>query len=971
MIYQTRTYLLISFLLCLAANAWSQQIAPDDPRGAMDLLEQRRSALLANTTITPAEKAQIALNLGLWDEAASLIEEHQKEKAFWSPIVEYHLLNNAFGKAEALIYTRLAKKPEDPTARLYRSQLEIEAWELKKAERTCVDLLKNNSNDEAVVLQLGRIYMLQKNYPKALALAEQVIDWNDKNAEAFLLAAEVQFWLRNSEQAEAFLEECLKIDPFNADARFYYGYAIWRRVDATQLPDMAAQWELALAINPLHYLTHWHWGNGHTHLTFADYVDSDEDEIREALNPADSLITANQIDSAISICREIQGTYFASVLPSMMIGSAFYMAYDMPINARMDSAQRIFQSVLNKKPHYGPAHNGIAAVIKQKRFPYLASYDSLQNVITNTQIQDPENFYEVFPDMGYYPGERVQKMVWNQLHKSVVYFPFLAAQKREFVIPSLHLDLATAMKSPYFRGATTFDNRQWMDIRGVGSGATAIEYVERGAHQERNVTLHEYVHLFHGNVFTDTEMRRVRALYYHAMENDLTLDYYSANNEFEYLAQTYTAYFIPVKVHPLNHKSINTRGELKRKDPQLYAFLDSLVQKQSAYLNGDSLALADNWAQVYLNLAQQADNPVQKRALLDTALLWDSTYLPAILTYAKVATDKRQYRVANNFLDRAEGLNPNYAPIYATKAYLIRKQLQDNEIEPEAAVQEISMWYEQTLRLENDYSEHARFNSEYRELMRDLGYIQESVAIAESYAASAPTVSTYLRDRKSAAEAFAWELKGQLGYLEEAQDFFKQLIAQKPQQYRHRAQYANVLLANGRYQELIALLGEAQRILDAAGTPRADFVGMMASAHLSLGEREKAIALLEPITDGGLAEQGDPLLWVNLHIQLEQWEVANRKFLETRFPKTAYEQSRYYHYKGILAEAKGDKLSAREAYTQSLAANAYNLEARLKLLSLFESSGEKRQVRRIATRATVLPIPPGPEMLGRFRAFLE
>lgn len=971
MIYQTRTYLLIFLFFGLAANAWSQRLAPDNPQSAMVLLEQNRAAVRSNQTIALAQKAEKALDLGLWELADSLIKANQAKETFWEANVRYYLLNNAFGKAEALITNRLAQKPEDRLGRLYRSQLEIEAWELKKAERSCLDLLKNNSQDEAVVLQLGRIYMLQRNYPKALALAEQLIDWNDQNAAAYLLAAEVQFWLRNSEEAEAFLEECLKIDPFNADARFYYGYAIWRRVDATQLPDMAAQWELALAVNPLHYLTHWHWGNGHTHLTFADYVDSDEAEIRAALAPADSLISRNQIDSAISICRAIEGTYFSSVIPSMMIGSAFYMAYDKPLMARMDSAQAVFQTVLRKKPHYGPAHNGIAAVIKQKRFPYLASYDSLQQVINQTEIADPKNFSEVFPDLNYFPGDRVKKMIWNQLHTSVVYFPFLAAQKREFVIPSLHEDLATAMKSPFFRRATTFDNRQWMDIRGVGSGATAIEYVERGAHQERNVTLHEYVHLFHGNVFTDQEFRRVRALYYHAMENDLTLDYYSANNEFEYLAQTYTAYFIPVKVHPLNHKSINTRAELKRKDPQLFAFLDSLVRKQQAYLNGDSSAMADNWAQVHLNLADKAESPAKKRELLDSALAWDSTYLPAILAYAKVAAEARQFTTAAEYISRAEAINPRYAPIYVAKANRVYKLLQAYQIEPELAVEQISMWYERALQLEKDYSEQARFNGQYRETMRDLGYIQEAVEIANSYAAAAPTISTYLRDRKDAAKAFAWELKGQLGYLEGAQIFFKDLIAQKPQQYQHRTQYAEVLLANKRYKELIALLEEAQRILEAAGTPRSDFIAMMASAHLSLGEREKAITLLEPIAEGTLAEQGDPYLWVKLYLQLEQFERANKKFLETRFPKTLYEQSNYFYVKGILAEQKGDKLTARESFSQSLDANSYHLEARIKLLELYQSAGEKRQIRRIATRATVLPIPPGPEMLPRIRIFLE
>jgi hypothetical protein len=248
----------------------------------------------------------------------------------------------------------------------------------------------------------------------------------------------------------------------------------------------------------------------------------------------------------------------------------------------------------------------------------------MRRVIT---AEDRQRFEMLFPDMAYYPGDRIQKMIWNQLFASRACFPFLIKQGRKFVIPPLHIDLALAMENPYFRGNTTFDNRQWMDIRGVGSGATAIEYVERGAHLERNVTLHEYVHLFHSQVFTDEEKRRVRSLYAQAMQNDLTLDYYSANNEHEYLAQTYTAYFAPVKVHPLNHKSVNTRRDLLQKDPALFAFIDSLVQRQQAYLAGDKQAMASNWAQVYVNLAQSglrmgfaSDKTL---AWLDTALMWD------------------------------------------------------------------------------------------------------------------------------------------------------------------------------------------------------------------------------------------------------------------------------------------------------------------------------------------------------------
>src|SRR5690606_15111058 len=203
--------------------------------------------------------------------------------------------------------------------------------------------------------------------------------------------------------------------------------------------------------------------------------------------------------------------------------------------------------------------------------PFLSTYEEKIKAYRNPKIDNMQDFLQVFPDVAYYPGNVAKGMAWNQLYTAVVYFPFLVKQHRDFVIPPLNEDLAIAMKAPYFCFITSFDNRQWMDIRGVGSGVASIEYTERGAFEERNVLFHEYVHLFHGRVLTDEQNRKIKALYYKAMVNGLTLDYYSQNNESEYLAQTYPAYFEEVKVHPLDFKSMNTTADLKTKDPEMYA----------------------------------------------------------------------------------------------------------------------------------------------------------------------------------------------------------------------------------------------------------------------------------------------------------------------------------------------------------------------------------------------------------------
>src|SRR5699024_12073069 len=134
-----------------------------------------------------------------------------------------------------------------------------------------------------------------------LKWAKKIQKWNADAATGYLLEAETLFWAEDAAAAEPALVQVLKREPFNADARYYYGYAIWRRVDATLLDEMAAQWNLALDINPLHYLTHWHFGNGYTNLTYADYAMPNDSLVRSKLAKADQLVAQEELDKAINL----------------------------------------------------------------------------------------------------------------------------------------------------------------------------------------------------------------------------------------------------------------------------------------------------------------------------------------------------------------------------------------------------------------------------------------------------------------------------------------------------------------------------------------------------------------------------------------------------------------------------------------------------------------------------------------------
>ncbi|HEX6940463.1 MAG TPA: tetratricopeptide repeat protein [Longimicrobiales bacterium] len=961
-------------LITWACGADRPPIPPDDIVSARMVLAEEREAVLAGRDMDPAERVERMVELGLWAAADSVIAAAEESAELLTAAAELRFRQHRYEEAESLVERALALEPEDRRARLLRARLKLQAWDLEAAA-AIADSLIDERDDAGAALLRGRIALFEKRFDEALEWAERARAWGRRDAGGYVLEADVHFWKQDLAAAEAALVRALAVDPLDADARFWYGYAIWRKVDAGRLDDMAAQWELALETNPLHLLTHWHWGNGHTHLTYADYASPNDSIVRARLREADRLIARDQVAAAIELTRAVEREFAESVLPTMTRGSAFYMAYDLPVAERLDSAAAAFRAVLRRKPHYGPAHNGLAAVIKQRQFTYLAAYDSLEAAIASTPTPTDPAFAAVFDDVAAYPGDRVEKMVRAQLGPSIAYVPLLRRLHRTFTIPPLHVDLAEAMGNPALRSITTFDNRQWMDIRGIGGGATGIEYLERGAHWERNVLVHEYTHLYHGTVLTDAEVRRIRELYHDAVRNGRTLDYYAANNESEYFAQAYEAYISPVKAHPLSHKSMNTREDLRRKDPAMYAFVDSLIARQREYLDGDRSALRSNWAQAYTVLSERArrgETPRSRRAgwggqqwfarvYLDSALVLDPEYLPAYLSYAALHRDAGRFPSAERWLDRAEALDSTYAPIYRARAEFVGARARAWGLDEEGALLEQVALYEKAIALESDLAERAELNEALRTLYLEHGRIPDAIRVAEAYVAEAPTLSTYLRDRRDEAAAFAAMLRARIGYAAPTLEFFADLLARKPQQYDHRLQYAEALAIAGRADDAVRTLEEGQRILRAAGRPRADYLLAIAEIELARGDTAAASAAVEPIRTGAVRVDGHELRWLRVLASLGETARAAAGIADVAEGRTRAERAEHAFTRGWIAARRGAVVTAERAFREALDANPYHRRARVALALLLARGGRDESARAVIAAADTLPLPLGPD----------
>ena len=939
-----RTAFLIALIFCLnSLGSFAQTIDPDSIELVKKQLTSVKKGLIENLGKENSNSGQIIqsmLELGMWQEASNAMSGLKSESIEHQLLAaEYLILTNEFKEAELIVNKILVNNGQEEKAILLKSVLEMHAWRLPEAGSILEKALKN-VRSEKLQLMLGRIRLLEKKYSEALTIAQNVLKVNKQSAGAYLLEADTYFWDQQPELALAPLRKSLEIEPFNADARFSYGYAIWRKIDARLLNEMAKQWDLALIINPLHYQTHWHWGNGHTNLTYADYAEKDDDLIRKELDKSDELVKKRLIPQAIELITKIEKQYPRSVLPKLHKASLYYIAYDIDRKTRLDSAEHIFRDILNRKKHYGPAHNGLSAVLKSKRIAYLSTFDSITNKLNNTRISDIENFKKVFPDINYYPGDAIKAMAWNQLYTSVVYFPFLSKQNNSFRIPPLHKDLAITMNSPSFRFMTTFDNRQWMDIRGVGSGAAAIEYVERGAFMERNVILHEYVHLFHGRVLTDSENRTIRTLYYKAMNEKRTLDYYSQNNESEYFAQTYPAYFEPVKVHPLDFKSMNTSSDLKNKDPDMYHFIDQLVKKETAYLNGDKQAMASNWSQVYLNLSNSVKQKNKNLGLayLDTALSFDQKYLPVYIAQATINQEAKNFRAAEEWLKKAEMIKPSYAPIYVAYSELRAAQQAANSIDQKTAVQEQAKYLNKAFELEDDYQELADINRLLRALYKSNGMIAEAIESADKYVKNGAIISTYLRDQRNDAIAFSAILRSSLGDSGSVKNL-KNLVEQKPQNYEFRTMYADALFESKQFDLAISTIKEAQRILTASGNSRTDFTLRIADLYHELGQKDSSDFYLKALNKISLKNlrDVDKLRFVRLLNSSRTPEVAEEIFQLIVPNSDLFFLSDYYYSKGIILDSKFNKSGAIECYEKAINYNPYNLKAFTNLIRMYDS----------------------------------
>lgn len=943
----------------------------DDVAAARVQLEQERTAARLSSQDPVPRRVLRLIELGLFQDADSLLTGAPRTLELVLAEAELRLRQYRFDDARALVQSAQAQRAGARAARLLAVRLAIAAWQLDWAEEQTRALLARGRRDADAGVLLGEILLLRQDPAAALEWAERLQQWPAATAAGHRLEAEAHLLTDQMGEAEAALRRALALDPLDPDARFAYGYALWRRGAPALLTAMQAQWALALELDPLHLKSHWHLGNGYTPATILDRVTVADSAARAALAPADSLLARGDLAAALAHTRGVEGEHPSSVLPALWRGSLFYLRGAHGDAAALDSAQAEFRTILSRAPAFGPAHNGVAAVLRQRQMRALAAYDSLEAAIALTPVPAGARFHEVFPDLALYGGDRVPQMVAQQLGPWLAFLPLVHRQGQRVHLPPLHRDLASAVGDPSFRAATTFDQRRWMDIRGVGSpraAAAGIEYLERGSHQDRNVLLHELVHLVHTTLLTESQHRRVRELYLDAVREERTLDHYAASNDLEFFAQAVEAYFAPAKKHPLNARSMNTRAELERKDPATFEFVHTLTAELERSLAGDPGALRSNRAQLYVNLARAAREEARSRqaaeaaVLLDSALIHDAGYVPAMLEYALLEGERGRMARADEWLGVAEGIDPGASALLATRAALLG--MDDRGI-PAAADSRIAL-LRQAADREVDPLLRGGYLRARWQLQEGQGWLPEAIASAQEYADDAPGTSTRLRAIRAGAEIDVLRMRVRAGYAEDAVAPLRERFAASPHDFELVTLLADALALAGQQAEAVAVLEEARQLLAAAGGVHRGVQLRLAEVALSQGDTARTLALVEPVLEPasvGIGEADGRLS--RLLISLGQSTEAQRQLVGLPPAREPAERAELAFTRGWISAWRGDQETAERLYREALADDPYHLEARVALVRLLRGAGRTGEAQVVADSAATLPLPLGPAFVRR------
>ena len=137
-----RLFLLLLIYISLAPIQ-AQSLSPDDTEGALSLLSEQRKALKKADGPRSASLISDMLKLGMWEELEKEFRKRNLPAELSLQKAHLLMLKNRYEEAEQILRKIKAGPDSQESFHLLKIRLLTEAWELKKAEESCINILKN------------------------------------------------------------------------------------------------------------------------------------------------------------------------------------------------------------------------------------------------------------------------------------------------------------------------------------------------------------------------------------------------------------------------------------------------------------------------------------------------------------------------------------------------------------------------------------------------------------------------------------------------------------------------------------------------------------------------------------------------------------------------------------------------------------------------------------------------------------
>ena len=457
--------------------------------------------------------------------------------------------------------------------------------------------LKSDPSCMAAILGRANAALLQRDYSGAELQLRQFLARNPQSSGALSLLGRVLLEHNKNIEAIAAAEQALKLDPFNTEALYVMAFA---RATERKVEEVRALAKRALALNPLsagarRLLSQY--SNGRK-----GYEQKVPEEARKHYERGKAFKQKGRLAEAVSefeAALRIEPGYYRVLIALS----------DIWLRERdYERAAMAAKLAIEVDPEGALAHLELSYAnwgLQERSRIEAGATDFSALFYSRPPPPAAEMIDEIFPN--YNSLTRRQQIVIDQAIAPLGRFlPVLARRgARHYLLPfdqsidDIETDSAI--------GDKTFDGRYYASIRGIGGRITAsgIEYIELAAAGGFNTVAHEFAHQVHVIALGKDEREAIQKLYKQALTEGRALDYYAAENEFEYFAQGYEAFISDHKRPGASVTARHTRSELLARDKALYDFLERMTgESRRAAVSGTELS------------SQKAER-VYERALID------------------------------------------------------------------------------------------------------------------------------------------------------------------------------------------------------------------------------------------------------------------------------------------------------------------------------------------------------------------